>query len=93
MSLKSAASSAPWIVTAGVFSTAFTSPRRKLIACASAIRLRALPPVLRPRRLPPKRFYGRAAEIARRQGVVRSNLSLTHTADLAVASVVLEDGQ
>ena len=38
-------------------------------------------------------FYGRAAEIAKRQGVVRSNLSLTHTADLAVASVVLEDGQ
>src|SRR5271165_6946306 len=38
---------------------------------------------------PSLRFHGRAAEIARRQGVARSNLSLTHTADLAVASVVL----
>ncbi|MGD1064066.1 MAG: holo-ACP synthase [Terracidiphilus sp.] len=42
---------------------------------------------------PTLRFHGRAAEIARRQGVVRCNLSLTHTADLAVASVVLEDGR
>ena len=42
---------------------------------------------------PSLRFYGRAAEIAERQGVARSNLSLTHTADLAVASVVLEDGR
>ena len=42
---------------------------------------------------PSLRFYGRAAEIAGQQGVVRSNLSLTHTADLAVASVVLEDGR
>ena len=42
---------------------------------------------------PSLRFYGRAAEIAKRQGVVGSNLSLTHTADLAVASVVLEDGR
>lgn len=41
---------------------------------------------------PSLRFHGRAAEIATRQGVVRSNLSLTHTADLALASVVLEDG-
>jgi holo-[acyl-carrier protein] synthase len=42
---------------------------------------------------PTLRFHGRAAEIAARQGVVRSNLSLTHTAELAVASVVLEDGR
>jgi len=42
---------------------------------------------------PSLRFYGRAAEIAKRQGVVRSNLSLTHTAELAVANVVLEDGR
>lgn len=41
---------------------------------------------------PSLRFHGRAAEIAARQGVVRANLSLTHTADLAVASVVLENG-
>jgi len=33
---------------------------------------------------PTLRFYGRAAE--------RAALSLTHTADLAMASVVLEDG-
>ena len=42
---------------------------------------------------PSLRFHGRAAEIAKRQGVARSNLSLTHTADLAMASVVLEDGR
>ena len=42
---------------------------------------------------PSLRFHGRAAEIANRQGVVRSNLSLTHTADLAMASVVLENGR
>ena len=42
---------------------------------------------------PSLRFYGRAAEIAARQGVVRANLSVTHTADLAMASVVLEDGR
>ena len=40
---------------------------------------------------PSLRFHGRAAEIAARQGVVRSNLSVTHTATLAMASVVLED--
>lgn len=42
---------------------------------------------------PTLRFHGRAAEIAARQGVVHSNLSLTHTVDLAVASVVLENGR
>src|ERR1035441_5333412 len=42
---------------------------------------------------PGLRFYGRAAEIAGRLGVVRSALSLTHTAQIAMASVVLEDGQ
>jgi holo-[acyl-carrier protein] synthase len=42
---------------------------------------------------PSLRFYGRAAEIAQRLGVVRSNLSLTHTDLLAVASVILEDGR
>lgn len=40
---------------------------------------------------PTLRFHGRAAAIAAHQGVVRSNLSLTHSANLAVASVVLED--
>ena len=38
-------------------------------------------------------FHGRAAEIAGRLGVVRSALSLTHTVEIAMASVVLEDGQ
>jgi holo-[acyl-carrier protein] synthase len=38
-------------------------------------------------------FHGRAAEIAAHLGVVRANLSITHTADLAMASVVLENGQ
>jgi holo-[acyl-carrier protein] synthase len=42
---------------------------------------------------PGLRFHGRAAEIASRIGVARAALSLTHTSDLAMASVVLEDGQ
>ena len=41
---------------------------------------------------PSLRFHGRAAEIAARLGVVRSAVSLTHSAALAVASVVLEAG-
>jgi holo-[acyl-carrier protein] synthase len=42
---------------------------------------------------PTLRFHGRAAQIAERLGVVRYSLSLTHTAQLAVASVVLEGGR
>jgi holo-[acyl-carrier protein] synthase len=42
---------------------------------------------------PDIRFHGRAAEIAARLGVVRAALSITHTADLAMASVVIENGQ
>lgn len=41
---------------------------------------------------PTLRFHGRAAEIAGRMGVTRASLSLTHTTQLAVASVVLEGG-
>ncbi|MGO8758392.1 MAG: holo-ACP synthase [Terracidiphilus sp.] len=40
---------------------------------------------------PSLRFHGRAAQMADRLGVVRSALSLTHTVELAMASVVLED--
>jgi holo-[acyl-carrier protein] synthase len=36
-------------------------------------------------------FHGRAAEFAARLGVARTALSITHTSDLAMASVVLED--
>jgi holo-[acyl-carrier protein] synthase len=39
---------------------------------------------------PTLRFHGRAAQIAGRLGVARAALSLTHTATLAQASVVLE---
>lgn len=42
---------------------------------------------------PSLRFHGRAAQIAEGLGVVRSSLSLTHTAKVAMASVVLESGQ
>ena len=42
---------------------------------------------------PALQFHGRAANIASRLGVTRSSLSLTHTAQLAMASVVLESGQ
>lgn len=41
---------------------------------------------------PTVRFHGRAAQIAAGMGVVRTALSLTHTRDMAMASVVLENG-
>ncbi len=40
---------------------------------------------------PTLRFHGRAREIAARLGVAHGALSITHSADLAMASVVLED--
>jgi holo-[acyl-carrier protein] synthase len=40
---------------------------------------------------PSLRFHGRAAEIAERMGVAHTALSITHTADLSMASVVLEN--
>jgi holo-[acyl-carrier protein] synthase len=39
---------------------------------------------------PTLRFHGRAAQVAASIGAVRIALSITHTADLAMASVVLE---
>jgi holo-[acyl-carrier protein] synthase len=42
---------------------------------------------------PSLRFHGRAAQIAARLGMARAALSITHTAELALASVVLEDGR
>jgi holo-[acyl-carrier protein] synthase len=42
---------------------------------------------------PTLRFHGRAKQIADRIGCARAALSLTHTAELATASVVLEDGR
>jgi holo-[acyl-carrier protein] synthase len=47
--------------------------------------------VREPRGRPTIQFHGRAAEIARRLGVVHAALSITHTASLAMASVILED--
>lgn len=41
---------------------------------------------------PSLKFHGRAAQIAARLGVVHASVSLTHTKELALASVVLEDG-
>jgi holo-[acyl-carrier protein] synthase len=41
---------------------------------------------------PGLRFHGRAAQAAARRGARYSALSLTHSAGLAAASVVLEDG-
>jgi holo-[acyl-carrier protein] synthase len=37
-------------------------------------------------------FHGRAAQIAARIGAAHAALSITHTAELAMASVVLENG-
>ena len=42
---------------------------------------------------PTIRYHGRAAAIAAHLGVARAALSITHTATLAMASVVLEDGR
>lgn len=41
---------------------------------------------------PTIRFHGRAAEIAERMGVAHVALSITHTASLSMASVLLESG-
>ena len=41
---------------------------------------------------PTIQYHGRAAQFAARLGVSRAALSITHTADLAMASVVLENG-
>jgi holo-[acyl-carrier protein] synthase len=41
---------------------------------------------------PTLKLYGRAAQFAQRMGVAHIALSITHTADLAMASVVLENG-
>lgn len=46
-----------------------------------------------PGRRPTLCFSGRAQEISAKLGVAHVALSLTHTGDLAMASVVLEDGQ
>jgi holo-[acyl-carrier protein] synthase len=42
---------------------------------------------------PTLQFHGRAAERATRMGATRAALSITHTTELAMASVVLEDGR
>ena len=42
---------------------------------------------------PTLKFHGRAAQFAARLGAVRAALSITHTSDLAMASVLLEDGR
>jgi holo-[acyl-carrier protein] synthase len=42
---------------------------------------------------PTLQLHGRAAEFAARLGARRAALSLTHTDELAMASVVLEDGR
>jgi holo-[acyl-carrier protein] synthase len=41
---------------------------------------------------PTIKYHGRAAQIAARLSVAHAALSITHTADLAMASVVLENG-
>jgi holo-[acyl-carrier protein] synthase len=40
---------------------------------------------------PTVQYHGRAAEIAARLGVARAALSITHTAELAMASIILEN--
>jgi holo-[acyl-carrier protein] synthase len=42
---------------------------------------------------PTLQFHGRAAQMAACLGATRAALSITHTNDLAMASVVLEDGR
>ena len=62
------------------FSAAYTPRRNRPTANVSATR-------------PTLQFHGRAAEIAAHLGVTRASLSITHTAELAMASVILEDGR
>jgi holo-[acyl-carrier protein] synthase len=45
-----------------------------------------------PGQRPTLHLSGRAAELAKEMGVGRVSLSLTHTRDLAMAVVVMEDG-
>ena len=42
---------------------------------------------------PTLKFHGRAGEIAARMGMAHAALSITHTAELAMASVVLENSK
>ncbi len=49
--------------------------------------------VREPGRRPTLRFSGRAQDISVKLGVTHVALSITHTGDLAMASVVLEDRQ
>lgn len=49
--------------------------------------------VREPGERPTLRFHGRAAQIAARLGCARAALSVTHSRNLAMASVVLEDGR
>ena len=42
---------------------------------------------------PSLRYHGRSAQIADRLGATRATLSITHTDQLAMASVLLEDGR
>jgi holo-[acyl-carrier protein] synthase len=49
--------------------------------------------VREPNGRPTLRFHGRAKQIAEGLGFARVALSLTHTTELATASVVLEDGR
>ena len=42
---------------------------------------------------PTLRLHGRAEEVARRLGVREINLSMTHTAEMAMAMVVVEGGE
>ena len=59
----------------------------------SGIDLVEIEVVREPSGRPTIQFHGRAAQIATFLGVSRAALSITHTAQLAMASVVLEDGQ
>ena len=62
------------------------------IGISFGVSWREIEVVRQPGGRPVLKFHGRAAEIAARLGVIHSALSLTHTAELAMASVVLEDG-
>ncbi len=46
--------------------------------------------IRKPSGQPTLAFHGRAAEIAAQLGVAQASISITHTADMAMASVLLE---
>jgi holo-[acyl-carrier protein] synthase len=73
------------------FAARFAAKEAGAKALGTGIGFGEIEVVREPSGRPTIRFHGRAAEISRHLGAVHAALSLTHTNQLAAASVVLED--